>query len=126
MATLTGAARTALGPDLPPFYTENDDLAHRLDAAAAVTRDPLWRMPLWKPYDAWLASKVADLNHIAGNNFAGSIVAALFLRRFVSYAKAFVHFDIYAWNPSARPTGPEGGEAQGIRALFADLQTQHG
>jgi leucyl aminopeptidase len=83
-------------------------------------------MPIWKPYDGWLTSKVADLNHIAGNNFAGSIVAALFLRRFVSDATAFVHFDIYAWNPSSRPAGPEGGEAQGIRALFQVLQEQHG
>ena len=125
MATLTGAARVALGPELPPFYTDDADFARRLEAAAAEVRDPVWRMPFWKPYDSWLSSKVADLNHIAGNSYAGSIVAALFLRRFVSQAKVFAHFDIFAWNPSATDLGPEGGEAQAIRALFRLLSTRH-
>ena len=80
--------------------------------------DPIWRLPLWKPYDSWLSSKVADLNHIAPNSFAGSIVAALFLRRFVSAATPFAHFDIFAWNPAVRAIGPAGGEAQAVRALF--------
>jgi leucyl aminopeptidase len=121
MSTLTGAARVALGPELPPFYTDDETFAGRLLSASQAVRDPVWRLPFWKPYDAWLASKVADLNHIANNAFAGSIVAALFLKRFVSAAKTFVHFDIYAWNIAARPAGPEGGEAQAIRALFRYL-----
>ncbi|MDQ3559193.1 MAG: leucyl aminopeptidase family protein [Pseudomonadota bacterium] len=126
MATLTGAARVALGPELPPFYTDDDAFAEALAKTAAEVHDPMWRMPLWKPYDAWLSSKVADLNHIAGNTFAGSIVAALFLRRFVSKVATFAHFDIFAWNNTARPAGPEGGEAQAIRALFRCLQQRFG
>lgn len=125
MATLTGAARVALGPDLPPFYSDDDAFAEELLRAASGVHDPIWRMPLWKPYDSWLASKIADLNHIAGNTFAGSIVAALFLRRFVSNAVTFVHFDIFAWNTTARPAGPEGGEAQAIRALFRYLERRY-
>ena len=121
MATLTGAARVALGPEIAPFFTEDDAFVQAIGKAAAETEDPVWRMPLWKPYDRWLDSKVADLNHIASNAYAGSIVAALFLRRFVSAAAAFAHFDIFAWNPSARPHGPEGGEAQAIRALYRYL-----
>ena len=117
MATLTGAARVALGPDLPPFYTDDDRLAAEIDAAAASEDDPLWRMPLWTPYDAKLSSKVADLNNVSGDGFAGSITAALFLRRFVEQATAWAHFDIFAWNPADRPHGPAGGEAQAIRAL---------
>ena len=102
------------------------DFAAELETAAAEVHDPVWRLPLWKPYDTWLASKVADLNHISSNAFAGSIVAALFLRRFVSAATHFAHFDIFAWNPTARATGPEGGEAQAIRALFRYLSRRHG
>jgi len=117
MATLTGAARVALGPDLPPFYTNDETLAADIAAASADVEDPLWRMPLWQPYDAKMASKVADLNNVNADGFAGSITAALFLRRFVENTAAWVHFDIYAWNPAERPHGPAGGEAQGIRAL---------
>jgi leucyl aminopeptidase len=126
MATLTGAARVALGPDVPAFFTDDASLAASLEAASAEVQDPIWRLPLWKPYDSWLASKVANLNHIAQNSFAGAIVAALFLRRFVSATTPFAHFDIFAWNQSARPTGPEGGEAQAIRALFHHLSRRHG
>jgi leucyl aminopeptidase len=126
MATLTGAARVALGPDLPPFFTDDEEIANDLESAAAEVHDPIWRLPLWKPYDSWLSSKIADLNNISSNSFAGSIVAALFLRRFVKSARSYVHFDIYAWNPTARPTGPEGGEAQAIRALFALLAKRFG
>ncbi len=126
MATLTGAARVALGPDLPPYFTDDSTFAAALESAAAEVHDPIWRLPLWKPYDPWLASKVADLNHIAQNSFAGSIVAALFLRRFVSATRTFAHFDIFAWNPAQRSTGPEGGEAQAIRALFQYLSSRHG
>ncbi len=117
MATLTGAARVALGPDLPPFYTDDDVLAGELAAAALDIEDPLWRMPLWRPYDVKLASKIADINNVTSDGFAGSITAALFLRRFVEKASAWAHFDIFAWNPTERPHGPSGGEAQCIRAL---------
>ncbi len=126
MATLTGAARVALGPEVPPYFCDDADFASGIEAAAAEVYDPVWRLPLWKPYDSWLASKVADVNHIAQNGFAGSIVAALFLRRFVSAARTFAHFDIFAWNPTARAIGPEGGEAQAIRALFRYLSERHG
>ncbi|ESY24610.1 leucyl aminopeptidase family protein [Mesorhizobium sp. M0761] len=117
MATLTGAARVALGPDLPPFYTGDEVLASELAAASMAVEDPLWRMPLWRPYDARLASKIADINNVTTDGFAGSVTAALFLKRFVERTTGWAHFDIFAWNPSDRPYGPAGGEAQGIRAL---------
>jgi leucyl aminopeptidase len=117
MATLTGAARVALGPDLPPFYTDDEALAADIAAASVAEEDPLWRMPLWQPYAAKLSSKIADMNNVTSDSFAGSITAALFLKRFVERTKAWAHFDIYAWNPADRPHGPAGGEAQGIRAL---------
>ncbi|ESW87320.1 cytochrome C oxidase subunit II [Mesorhizobium sp. LSJC269B00] len=117
MATLTGAARVALGPDLPPFYTGDEALASELAAASMAVEDPLWRMPLWRPYDARLASKIADINNVTTDGFAGSVTAALFLKRFVERTTGWAHFDIFAWNPSDRPYGPAGGEAQGIRAL---------
>jgi len=117
MATLTGAARVALGPELVPFYTDDDGLAAGLAESAAAVRDPLWRMPLWQPYDARLFSRAADMNNVSTDGFAGSVVAALFLKRFVEKAGAWAHFDIYAWNPLDRPHCPVGGEAQAIRAL---------
>lgn len=126
MATLTGAARVALGPDLPPFYTGDDRLAAEIMQASAATADPLWRMPLWDAYDGRLSSKVADMNNVASDGFAGSVVAALFLRRFVERTAGWAHFDIYAWNPSDRPHGPAGGEAQGIRALEALIARRYG
>lgn len=125
-ATLTGAARVALGPDLPPLYTDDDGFADDLLRHARAEHDPLWRMPLWNAYDDLLSSKIADLNHISSGPFAGSITAALFLRRFVERAKTFAHLDIYAWNPSAKPGRPEGGEVQGARAIFALLQERYG
>lgn len=126
MATLTGAARVALGPEVPAYFCDDGDFCSALDSAAAHVCDPVWRLPFWKPYDPWLASKIADLNHISSNPWAGAIVAALFLRRFVSAAKTYVHFDMFAWNQSARAIGPEGGEAQAIRGLFHYLSTRHG
>ena len=117
MATLTGAARVALGPDLPPFYTPDDALAADMAEAARATADPLWRMPLWKPYDSKLSSKLADVNNVTTDSLAGSITAALFLQRFVENARSWAHFDIFAWNPNERPHCPVGGEAQAIRAL---------
>jgi leucyl aminopeptidase len=119
LATLTGAARVALGPDLPPFYTDDDALAADIAAASRATFDPLWRMPLWPAYRTMIDGKVGDINNAGAGGFAGSITAALFLQRFVEATTAWVHFDIYAWTPSAKPGRPEGAEAQAIRALFA-------
>jgi len=126
MATLTGAARVALGPDLPPFYTHDDAFAADLARHARAEHDPLWRMPLWRPYDAMLDSKVADINNVASGAFAGSITAALFLNRFVEKAKAWAHVDVYGWTPSAKPARPEGGECQAARALYALLKERYG
>jgi leucyl aminopeptidase len=126
MATLTGAARVALGPDLPPFYTADEALASDLAAASLAVEDPLWRMPLWRPYDAKLSSKIADINNVTTDGFAGSITAALFLKRFVEKTASWAHFDIFAWNPADRPHGPAGGEAQGIRALERIISTRFG
>lgn len=121
-ATLTGAARVALGPDLPPFYTHDDRLAADLARLAPKVNDPVWRLPLWGPYDNLLESRIASLNHISSGAFAGSITAALFLNRFVSRAASYVHFDIFAWNPSARPGRPDGGEVQAARLIYACLK----
>ena len=125
MATLTGAARVALGPDLPPFYTDDDALAGAIAAHCDAESDPVWRMPLWSRYDGWLDSKIADVNHISEGGYAGSVTAALFLKRFVSKAEAYVHFDIFAWTPAARPGRPMGGEAQAIRGLFALMSERY-
>ncbi len=125
-ATLTGAARVALGPDLPPFYTDDDDLAASIAHHAGAMNDPCWRMPLWSPYDKMLKSKVADLNNAPGGPFAGSITAALFLRRFVTRTRGWVHFDVYGWNPATKPGRPEGGEVQTAHALFALLRERFG
>ena len=125
-ATLTGAARVALGPDLPPFYTMDDDLAAAIARHAVSANDPGWRMPLWDPYDSLLKGKVADLNNISGGSFAGSITAALFLRRFVVKTRSWVHFDVYGWTPSAKPGRPEGGEVQMARGLFDLLTERYG
>ncbi|GAB5509054.1 MAG: M17 family metallopeptidase [Hyphomicrobiales bacterium] len=118
MATLTGAARVALGPDLPPFFTDDDGLAGEIEEAAKAHDDPVWRMPLWDRYESAINGKVGDISNTGNMPFAGSITAALFLRRFVEKAKSWVHLDIYGWVPSGRPGRPEGGEAQAIRALF--------
>ncbi len=124
LATLTGAARIALGPDVVPFYTDDDALAARLAEMSCRTADPIWRMPLWGGYDAMMSSSIADLNHISGNAFAGSIIAALFLKRFVGDGP-WAHFDIYAWRPRAAPGRPVGAEVQAIRALFAEIADRY-
>ncbi|MGA7326490.1 MAG: leucyl aminopeptidase family protein [Rhodomicrobium sp.] len=118
MATLTGAARVALGPDLPPFYTDDDQLAEALYKAGLHVADPVWRLPFWGPYEGYLKSKVADINHVFNGPFAGSITAALFLKRFVKNVRRYVHLDIYGWVPRTVPGKPAGGEPQGARALF--------
>ncbi len=124
-STLTGAARVALGPELPPMYIDNDAWAAAIHASGNNVGDPLWRMPLWSGYDAFLDSPVADLNNVSEGPFAGSIVAALFMRRFVRRARCFAHFDIYGWRPALKPLGPRGGEVQGVRAVFAGLEQRY-
>jgi leucyl aminopeptidase len=126
LGTLTGAARVALGPDLPPFYTNDETLAQDVARCARVENDPLWRMPLWPPYDAWLDSKVADINNSPSGSFAGSITCALFLQRFVEAARSWLHVDIYGWTPSAKPARPEGGECQAARAIYKLLSERYG
>jgi leucyl aminopeptidase len=118
MGTLTGAARVALGPDLPPFYTHDETLALDVARHARGENDPLWRMPLWPAYDSWLDSKVANITNAPSGTFAGSITCALFLQRFVEHARSWLHLDIYAWTPTAKPARPEGGECQAARALY--------
>src|SRR5690348_3700449 len=125
MGTLTGAARVALGPDLPPFYTHDEEIAGALARHARAVHDPLWRLPLWPAYDTMLDSKVADVNNVATGGFAGSIICALFLNRFVAAAKTWLHVDIYAWTPSAKPGRPEGGECQAARAVYAYLAERY-
>jgi leucyl aminopeptidase len=125
LGTLTGAARVALGPDLPPFYTHDETLAESVAAHAKRENDPLWRMPLWPPYDSWLDSKVADINNAPSGGFAGSITCALFLQRFVTDAKSWLHVDIYGWTPSAKPARPEGGECQAARAIYKLLSERY-
>jgi len=125
LATLTGAARIALGPDLVPVYCDDDALVGALEAASARVADPVWRMPLWKGYESMLSSTIADVNHISGGTFAGSVTAALFLKKFAGDARTWMHFDLYAWRPKAAPGRPVGGEAQAIRALFEVLKARY-
>jgi leucyl aminopeptidase len=121
MATLTGAARVALGPDLAPFYTDDDALALALAHAARRVRDPVWRMPFHRPYETMIEPGIADLDNAPSGGFAGSITAALFLDRFVPEAHRFVHFDVYGWQPTAAPGRPKGGVGMGARAVFDAL-----
>jgi leucyl aminopeptidase len=121
MATLTGAARVALGPDLPPMYTDDDALAAVLLDAGLAQADPLWRMPFHDPYESLIEPGIADLDNAPAGGMAGSITAALFLRRFVKNARRFAHFDIYGWQPKDAPARPKGGVGQGARALLAGL-----
>ncbi|HUH50326.1 MAG TPA: M17 family metallopeptidase, partial [Mycoplana sp.] len=123
MATLTGAARVALGPDLPPFFTDDEDLADELREASLSVDDPLWRMPLYMGYDKDISARIADLTNAPAGGMAGSITAALFLKRFVTRTKSWAHFDIYGWAPTERPHSPVGGEAQGIRALYQHMKS---
>ena len=125
-ATLTGAARVALGPDLPAFFTMDETLATEVARFGAAAQDPVWRLPLWDPYDRLLEGKIADLNNISGGPFAGSITAALFLRRFVERTVSWAHFDIYAWTPKAKPGRPEGAEVQAARLLHDLLEARYG
>ncbi len=121
-ATLTGAARTALGPDLPALFTDDETLAAGLLAAGLRVHDPLWRLPLWNGYDTWLDSGIADVSSTGTKPMAGAVTAALFLRRFVAPGVRWAHLDTYAWNDGARPGRPEGGEALALRAVFETLR----
>lgn len=123
-ATLTGAARIALGPDLPALYANNDTLANAWLDAGMQMRDPLWRMPLWRPYLRYLTSGIADLANASNTSMAGSVTAALYLERFVDDGLHWAHVDVYAWNDSDRPGRPAGGEAQGLRAAYAMLKAR--
>ena len=125
-ATLTGAARVAMGPEVIPFYTHDDSLADDMMQAGRTVHDPMWRMPLWPGYDGWLDSQIADVNHIGASPMGGSITAALFLARFVSSTPAWMHIDVYAWNAKSRPGRPVGGEAQSIRAVLQVLENRYG
>ncbi len=123
-ATLTGAARVALGPDVPPFFTDDDALSDELMRAGTTEQDPLWRLPLWRPYEAMLDSKIADTNNVSTGGQGGAITAALFLRKFVD-AKSWLHLDIFAWTLSAKPGRPEGAECMSARALYALLTKRY-
>ena len=121
MATLTGAARVAVGPDLAPYFCDDPAVVSSLDQAGATASDPLWRLPFHTPYESMIEPGIADLDNAPKGGFAGSITAALFLRRFVTNTSRYVHFDIYGWHPSAAPGRPKGGAMQGARALLAAL-----
>ncbi len=123
-ATLTGAARVALGPELPPLYSDDDAFAGAIAAAGLRIGDPVWRMPFWPGYEANLDSQVADINNVSDSPFAGSVTAALFLRRFVKNARRFAHLDIFGWRPGPKPLGPKGGEVQAARALLEVLRVE--
>lgn len=125
LATLTGAARVALGPDVPPFFTDDAALAAELAASAARAADPLWQLPFWEPYEAMIEPGIADLDNAPSGGMAGAITAALFLRRFVTAAPRYAHFDIYGWTPAAKPGRPKGGAFQAGRALFDMLETRY-
>ena len=123
-ATLTGAARVALGPDLPALYANDDAIAELWLGAGMQVRDPVWRMPLWRPYLRYLTSNIADIANSGPSRMAGSITAALYLERFVPAQQPWAHLDVYAWNDSDRPGRPTGGEAQGLRAAYAMLKAR--
>jgi leucyl aminopeptidase len=125
LATLTGAARVALGPELPALFASDDELAQEVQRAGSSVADPMWQLPLWSGYDDELASKIADMNNVSSSGFSGAIIGALFLRRFVSDARQWVHIDLFAWNSKDRPGRPVGAEAHCVRALYAYLQQRY-
>jgi leucyl aminopeptidase len=125
-ATLTGAARVALGPDLPAMFATDDRIAEAVAAHGLELADPVWRMPFWPGYDRNLESPVADMNNISGGPFAGAVTAALFLKRFVTRADTYLHFDLYGWRPEMQALGPKGGEPHVARAMLAFLESLSG
>lgn len=126
LATLTGAARVALGPDLPPFFTDDEDLAADITEAAGLSADPLWRMPFWEPYEENIEPGIADLDNAPSGGMAGAVTAALFLRRFVENTPSFAHLDIYGWTPVAKPARAKGGACQSVRALLSVIEKRVG
>jgi leucyl aminopeptidase len=126
MATLTGAARVALGPELAALFCNDDKLAAALLDAADAEEDPMWRMPLWRPYRKMIDSKIADLNNVSEGPHAGAITAALYLQEFVEPGIPWAHLDVMAWNPQSRPGRPEGAEATALRALYAHISRRFG
>lgn len=124
LATLTGAARVALGPDVPPFFTDDEALAAELLAASVAVADPLWRLPFWDPYEPLIEPGIADLDNAPPGGMAGAITAALFLRRFVTAAPCYLHVDIYGWTPASKPARPKGAAFQSARAIFAMLEAR--
>jgi leucyl aminopeptidase len=126
LATLTGAARTALGPDLPAVFSPNDELTLQLSELGRAHSDPVWPLPLWSGYDDELSSRIADLNNVSASPFAGAVMAALFLKRFVTATPNWLHVDLYAWNPKDRPGRPLGAEAQCVRALYQLIRRRYG
>jgi len=126
LATLTGAARIALGPELPAVFGTRDETLDALLRHGRRVADPLWPLPLWDGYDDEIASKVADINNVSGSTFAGAIIGGLFLRRFVTEARDWLHVDLYGWNPKDRPGRPVGAEPQAVRALYALLVERYG
>jgi leucyl aminopeptidase len=125
-ATLTGAARVALGPDLPALFANDDELAADLLSGGEATSDPIWRMPLWKAYNELFASDIADFSNASESPFAGAVTAALFLQKFVPDTLPWAHFDTFAWRAAAKPGRPKGGDALGLRATWAALQARYG
>lgn len=124
-ATLTGAARVALGPDVPALFSNDDELASLILESGKTTVDVMWRMPLWHGYDAWLDSKIADFGNVTSKPMAGAITAALYLQKFVPEGQKWAHIDTYAWNDGGRPGRPEGGEVLGLRAILETLSRIH-
>lgn len=124
-ATLTGAARVAMGPDVPPFFTDDEEMAHEIMVHSGKTHDPLWPLPLYKPYKKLISSPIADLNNVASTGFGGAITAALFLQHFVGEDIPWAHFDVYAWNTSASSGRPKGGEAMGLRAVYSYIAEKY-
>jgi leucyl aminopeptidase len=125
-ATLTGAARIALGADLPPLFSNRDDVAYAIQKAGDEVEDPLWTMPLYRPYRKLIESPIADISNMGKSSFGGCITAALFLEHFVEEDVPWVHIDTFAWNQADRPARPQGGEALGLRAVFRYLQSRFG
>jgi leucyl aminopeptidase len=126
LATLTGAARTALGPELPALFGKREETVAAAARHGRSLADPLWPMPLWDGYDEEIASKVADVNNVSGTAFAGAVIGGLFLRRFVTETADWLHVDLFGWNPRERPGRPVGAEPQAIRALHALLVERYG
>lgn len=124
-ATLTGAARVALGPDMPPFFTDDEELAIQIQKASLEKNDPLWRLPFWNPYEDLIEPDVADLDNAPKGGFAGAITAALFLRRFVDKSKYFVHFDLFAWSQISKPSQSKGGACQSSRAMLSVIEKRY-